>query len=104
MTANRASLARGLKKAAGMPYREAAFCVDFVVEAIAAETAKGRRVELRGLGSFSVTRARVKNCPSSLSGSVVIPAHGKVTFRPSASLKRAVWGAAPKAGPEGVSQ
>lgn len=84
-------MARALKKAAGISCREAAFCVDFLVEAIAAETARGGRVELRGLGSFQVTRAGAKSCPSLLSENKVVPAHGKVTFRPSETLRRAVW-------------
>ena len=91
MTANKASLARALKKTTGTSYREAALCVDILVETVAAEIARGGRVELRGLGSFSVTRARAKSCPSLLSENKVVPAHGKVTFRPSENLRRAVW-------------
>jgi nucleoid DNA-binding protein len=91
VAANKTSLSRALKKAAGLSYQEAAFCVDFLVEAIAAETAGGGRVELRGLGSFSVTRTATKSFPASRSENKVIPAHGKVTFRPSEKLRRAVW-------------
>jgi nucleoid DNA-binding protein len=84
---NRAVLSRELGKAAGLSYREAALCVDILVEAVA----KGGRVGLRGLGSFSVVRAGVKNFPASLSENKIIPAHGRVVFRPSEKLRRAVW-------------
>jgi nucleoid DNA-binding protein len=101
MTVTKAGLSRALRKAAGLPYREAAFCVDFLVEAIAAEAARGRRVELRGLGSFSVTRVKVKFFPASRSEEKTVPAHGKITFRPSASLRRAAWNAGQPVKPEG---
>lgn len=96
MKATKASLSRALKKAAGTSYREAAFCVDFLVETLAAEIARGGGAELRGLGSFRVTRTKARSCPSSLSENKVIPAHGKVTFRPSEALRRAVWDRGPK--------
>lgn len=98
MTLNKAGLSRALRKAAGISYQEAAFCVDFVVEAIAAETARGGRVELRGLGSFSVSRTETKRFPASLSENKVVPAHGRVTFRPSENLRRAVWDNVPGTG------
>jgi hypothetical protein len=46
------------KQVAGTSYREAAFCVDFLVKAIVAGTARGGRVELRGLGSFLLKNPR----------------------------------------------
>jgi nucleoid DNA-binding protein len=88
---NRAVLSRELGKSAGLSYREAARCVDILVETVAESVAKGGRVELRGLGSFSVVRAGVKNYPSSLSDNKIIPAHGRIVFRPAEKLRRAVW-------------
>jgi nucleoid DNA-binding protein len=91
MTVNRASLTRSLRKAAGLTYQEAALCVDILVEAVAEGVAKSGRVELRGLGSFSVVRIGKKNFPASVSENKTVPAHGRVLFRPSEKLRRAVW-------------
>jgi DNA-binding protein HU-beta len=87
----KAVLSRALGKSAGLSHREAALCVDFLVEAVAESVAKGGRVELRGLGSFAVARTAAKNFSASLSENKIVPAHGRIVFRPSEKLRRAVW-------------
>jgi integration host factor subunit beta len=88
---NRAKLVQELRKAAALPCREAALCVDFFLDALADGISRGERIELRGLGSFEVKRVPEKNHPSLLSGKTTIPAHGRVVFRPCQKLRDAAW-------------
>jgi nucleoid DNA-binding protein len=91
MVINKTNLIHILKKSSALSYQEASFCVDFILETITEGISRGERVELRGLGSFEVKQVSTKQYPSVWSEKTVIPAHGRVAFRPCEKLRRAVW-------------
>ena len=86
---NRATLLRMVRKATALSYRESALCVDTVIDALAEGISRGDRVELRGLGSFTVRKTASKRTP--LLEGAVIPAHGRITFRPCQKLRELAW-------------
>jgi nucleoid DNA-binding protein len=86
---NRATLLRMIRKATALSYREAAVCVDTVIDALAEGISRGERVELRGLGSFTVRKTASKR--TALVEGAVIPAHGRIMFRPCQKLRESVW-------------
>jgi nucleoid DNA-binding protein len=87
---NKATLLRTVRKVTELSYREAAACVDAVIDALAEGVSRGERVELRGLGSFTVRTTASKR--TALLDGAVIPAHGRITFRPCQKLREAAWG------------
>jgi DNA-binding protein HU-beta len=86
---NKAVLAQAASKSAGVSLHNASACVDSIIEAITEGLSRGERVELRGLGSFSVKTAAARR-----TSFADVPAHGKVIFRPSQKLRESVWGKA----------
>jgi nucleoid DNA-binding protein len=86
---NKAVLAQRIRKAAGVTYNTALLCVDCMTEAIGDTLAKGGRIELRGLGTFTVSAVAERK--TSLNENALIPAHRRVAFRPCEKLRRAVW-------------
>ena len=87
--ANKAALARTVRKATGLSYRQSAQCVDVIVDTLADFLSAGENIELRGLGSFIVHRVGERKW--GLEGDAVIPAHGRIHFRVCQKLRRAVW-------------
>jgi nucleoid DNA-binding protein len=88
---DRETLAAHIKKAADVSRLKAALCVDAVFEAIADELAEGGAVNLHGFGSFLVTQKAGRNYRD-IGGEIkTVPEHGTVLFRPSATIKKAVW-------------
>lgn len=83
----KAVLTRIINKSVNIPLREASACVDAVLETLSDALSKGERIELRGFGSFTIRNIPQKKYPSSLKGDILIPAHKKILFRPSQSLK-----------------
>jgi len=77
----------------GIPLRDASACVDAVFDTLAEALSRGERIELRGFGSFSVKDVPQKKYPSSLNGNQnhVVPAHGKIVFKPANKLRLSVW-------------
>jgi nucleoid DNA-binding protein len=86
---NKAALMRAINKTAQLSYREAALCVDIIIETITGGIIRGERVELRELGSFSVRKIAARKTP--LVDGAVIPAHGRIVFRPCQKLRESVW-------------
>jgi len=86
----KALLAKELQKS-GLSYRKAALYLDEVVKALAESLSNGENIQLRGLGTFSIKTMQKKVYPSLLSGTKIIPAHGRIVFRPCRELKQAVW-------------
>lgn len=85
---NKVQLARQLSERFGFNRREAMVIVDHVLASLTQDLAAGRRVELRGLGTFgtkirkpSVGRVVKTGAP------VPIPALRRVYFRPGRELK-----------------
>lgn len=90
--ANKSTLTREIRRAAGVSYRTAALCVDAMFDALCSGLSGGERFELRGFGSFEFRTLPERECRTLISGGKVIPAHRRVVFRPCESLRRAVWG------------
>jgi len=89
---NRTTLARLVRKSAGISYSCAVTCVDCVLDALGEGIARGERIELRGLGSFTVRPVPGKTYPSmQWSENTAVPSHGRIIFRPSNALRRAAW-------------
>jgi len=85
------SLAQKINKTAGVSLRDASLCIDVIFDAITDAISRGERVELRGFGSFFVKDVSTKKYPSTFSGEKIIPAHGRVVFRPCQKLRMSVW-------------
>jgi nucleoid DNA-binding protein len=88
---NRAKLLQGLKKSVAIPYRDAAACVDFFLDAMADGISQGERIELRGFGTFEVKQIAEKKHLNLLSGKTTVPAHGRIIFRPCRKLRDSAW-------------
>jgi len=88
---NKASLMRSAAKSTGLSLRDASACIDSVIDSISEAISHGERIELRGLGSFEVKRTASKKYPSAFAAEKVVPAHGKVFFRPCQKLRESVW-------------
>ena len=86
----KATLAKELRKP-GLSYRDASVYLDVLIDAIVDALSKGKSIQLRKLGTFDISITPEKKYPSLLSGSKVVPAHGRIIFRPSKELKQAVW-------------
>jgi nucleoid DNA-binding protein len=82
-------LMKFLREAAGLTIAQSTLCANATLEWLALALEKGERVELRGLGSFLVKQTNEKK--TALNESGVVPAHGRVAFRPCEKLRRAVW-------------
>jgi len=78
-------------KIRGIPVREASACVEAIFNTIAEALSRGERIELRGFGSFSVKEVKARKSPIALNGNDVVPAHGRIIFKPYDKLRRAVW-------------
>jgi integration host factor subunit beta len=84
----KAILARELKNS-GISHRAAIVCIDALLESMAAALSKGERIELRGFGTFYISKQ--SNRKTSINGNITIPEHGRVLFRPCKKLRQAVW-------------
>ncbi|MDR0709369.1 MAG: HU family DNA-binding protein [Spirochaetaceae bacterium] len=89
MVINKTNLIHILKSSSGLSYRDVSFCVGFLIEVISDGISKGKRIELRGLGSFTVKG--ITSRKTALHGAPLVPAHGRIVFRPCEKLRRAVW-------------
>ena len=88
-------LAKELKKR-GRTYREASIYLRIILDTMIDALSKGQSIQLRGLGTFGIKNTPEKAYPSLLSGKQVIPAHGRIVFKPSKELRKAVWNHHPK--------
>jgi nucleoid DNA-binding protein len=86
----RTILAKRLREP-GLSYRDAAVYLDVMIEAISQSLSKGESLQLKGLGTFQIIVSPEKKYPSSLSSNKVVPAHGRIIFKPCKELKQAVW-------------
>jgi nucleoid DNA-binding protein len=92
---NRAALMRIIKKTTRLSYRDASACVEVLVDTICDGISRGERIELRGLGSFTVRQVAAKRHPNVFSETKTVPAHGRIVFRPCQKLRESVWNRAP---------
>jgi integration host factor subunit beta len=88
---NKQVLMRSASRTTGLSLRETSTCIDSIIEALGDAISRGERVELRGFGSFFTRPVSQKKYPSSFSTQTVIPAHGRIVFRPSQKLRESVW-------------
>ena len=86
---NKAALMRKIAKTSGISCREAAVCIDSMISSVTDALANGERIELRGFGSFTVKTVAAKK--TALANGTVIPAHGRIVFRPCQKLRESVW-------------
>ena len=86
----RTILAKRLREP-GLSYRDAAVYLNVLIESITEALKKGEPLRLRGFGSFHIALVPEKKYPSSLSDNKVVPAHGRIVFKPCKELKQAVW-------------
>ncbi len=85
---NKVDLARKLSRKFGFTRREASVIVDHIITALAKELAQGRRVELRGLGTFGTRHRKPSVGRVVKTGqTVAVPALRRVYFRPGRELK-----------------
>jgi nucleoid DNA-binding protein len=87
---NKASLMRSVSKTTGLSLRDTAACIDNIIEAINGAISRGERIELRGFGTFTVKHVSIKKYPTSFTQTVV-PAHGRIVFKPCQKLRESVW-------------
>ncbi len=75
----------------GFEQEEIDVVVNTVLEAIIAELAKGRRVELRGFGSFSTKARRARRGRNPKTGeTVMVPAKHMPHFKPGKEMRERV--------------
>jgi len=86
---NKASLMQKISKTTKRPLREVSMCIDVIFDAMADAISRGERIELRGFGSFDVRE--VASRKTALANGAVVPAHGKIFFRPCQKLRQSVW-------------
>ncbi len=85
---NKVRLAHGLAVRFGFTQREALVIVDKLFTTLGQELAAGRRVELRGLGTFGTRRRRPSLGRVIKTGQPVpIPSRRRVYFRPGREIK-----------------
>jgi len=89
--ATRKDLVQALRDRAGLTVREAALCVDALVEWVEETLVSGEGIELRGLGAFAVKQTAARKMSFTNIAKDIVPAHGRITFRPYKKLKLAVW-------------
>jgi integration host factor subunit beta len=85
---NKVKLAQRLANQFGFTQREGLVIVDQVLQAMALALQKGKRVEIRGLGTFGTKERRASIGRVVKTGRVVrIPELRRVYFRPGQELK-----------------
>lgn len=89
-TITKASLARYLSDNIGHPKTKALEAVDVLFEAMTSSICNGKRIEIRGFGSWEVkeTKEKTQARNPSTGETVYVPARRKVMFKPGKILKR----------------
>jgi len=85
----KALLMQEIAKTTKLPLREASACIDVIFDAMADAISRGERIELRGFGSFVVRQVAARK--TALANGSVVPAHGRIVFRPCQKLRESVW-------------
>jgi len=88
---NKAALMRSASRTTGLSLRDTAACIDSIIDAINGAISRGERIELRGFGTFTVKQVSTKKYPTSFTAQTIVPAHGRVVFRPCQKLRESVW-------------
>jgi len=91
---NKAMLMQKTAKTTKLPLREVSMFIDEIFDAMTDVISRGERIELRGFGSFDVRQVAAKK--SGVVKGSVVPAHGRIVFRPCQKLRESVWNKAIK--------
>ena len=86
---NKALLMREIAKTTKLPLREASMCIDVIFDVMADSLSRGERIDLRGFGSFDVRKTAARKI--ALANGAIVPAHGRIVFRPCQKLRESVW-------------
>ena len=86
--ATKATLVKELRKP-GLSYRDASVYIDVLTDTIIGVLSRGESIQLRGFGTFYVKKQSARQ--TSLNGQMTVPEHGRIIFRPSDNLRKAVW-------------
>ena len=88
-TVTKAVMAKYLADDMGYPRTRALEAVDVLFEAMAESICEGKRIEIRGFGSWEVkeTKAKTQARNPSTGETVFVPARRKVMFKPGKILK-----------------
>ena len=78
-----------ISKTTKRPLREASMCIDVIFDIMSDAISRGERIELRGFGSFDVRQVAARK--TALANSAIVPAHGRIVFRPCQKLRQSVW-------------
>lgn len=85
---NKMELTQRIAKQFGFMQREASTIVDTILETVAQELEKGRRVEIRGLGTWGTRQRKASVGRVVKTGErVEVPSLRRVFFRPGQELK-----------------
>lgn len=85
---NKMELTQRIAKHFGFMQREATTIVDTILESVAKELEKGRRVEIRGLGTWGTRQRKASVGRVVKTGErVEVPSLRRVFFRPGQELK-----------------
>ena len=72
-----------------LSYRAASMYIKVIIEAITEAIAESKTVQLKGLGSFTVKQMKPRKAKLKY-GNFSIPAHWRVSFKPSKKLREAI--------------
>jgi len=86
---NKSILMHKTAKATKLPLREASLLIDVIFESMADAISRGEQIELRGFGSFGVRPVAAKK--SGVVNGNLVPAHGRIVFRPCQKLRASAW-------------
>jgi len=86
---NKAILMQKTARTTKLPCREASLLIDVIFDAMVDAISNGERIELRGFGSFDVRQVASKK--SGVVNGNLVPAHGRIVFRPCQKLRTSVW-------------
>jgi len=86
---NKAMLMQKTAKKTKLPLRVASMFIDGIFDAMADAISRGERIELRGFGSFDVRQVASRR--TAFVKDAIVPAHGRIVFRPCQKLRESVW-------------
>ena len=79
------------KELDGFMKKDISQAIDLILDSIVDELANGRRVEIRGFGSFSIRQRKARTTKNPKTGKVMkIPPRNTIHFTMSRSLKEAL--------------
>ena len=88
----KAEIVASIHTALGTSKRDIQNTIELFYEAVKEGLIDGRKVELRGFGTFEIKRRKGRTARNPKTGKQVeVSTHGVAVFRPGSELKRQVW-------------